>query len=339
MLMALHIARWLRRAVAGDAKCAVRRRVVMSRCTSTTVRVVARICLVGVCVVACVRPADTRGSKCGAEPYTGDLPSYKLRPVIGQVGVHTVREGESFYDIARSYGLGVNELIDLYPELDPWIPPPGLVLTIPSLWIVPASHSTGIVINIPELRLYYHHGESTVSTFPIGIGKRERVTPVGTFKARRKRVCPTWNVPRSLRKKYGARRIPPGPDNPLGKYWIGLGRSAYGIHGTNMPAAIGRMATHGCIRTYPEDMRMLFPHVPKGTRVDIIYEPVKIAVVGDTVYLEAHEDIYHEIADMQAHGLRLLENRGLIDAVDMNAVREALESRSGMPVDVTAGRP
>lgn len=302
------------------------------------VPVAVRFCLVAACVVACVRPADTRGTRCGAVPYEGDLPSYELRAVIGEANVHTVREGESFYDIARDYELGVNELVDMYRDLDPWLPPPGLVLTIPSVWIVPFGYSTGIVINIPELRLYYFHQEARVATFPIGIGMREWVTPVGTFEARRKRVCPTWHVPRSLRKKYGARRIAPGPDNPLGKYWIGLGRSAYGIHGTNLPAAIGRMATHGCIRTYPEHMRMLFPHVPTGTRVVIIYEPVKIAALGSTVYMEVHEDIYHEIDDLQAHGLRLLEDRGLIDAVDMNAVREALESRSGMPVDITRGR-
>ncbi len=306
------------------------------RASVTTIAI--RFLAVAVCIAACIRLAHTRGRKCDVDIYNGELPSFPLHPVVGQPDVHRVVEGESFYDIARDYGLGVNELIDLYRDLDPWLPPPGIVLTIPSMWIVPNGPPEGIVINIPELRLYYFHGESAVTTFPIGIGRRERVTPVGTFKTTRKRVCPTWIVPRSLRAKYGASRIPPGPDNPLGNYWIGLGKSAYGIHGTNMPAAIGRMATHGCIRTYPEHMRMLFPHVPTGTRVDIIYEPVKIAALGDTVYMEVHEDIYHEIDDVQAHGLRLLEDRGLVDAVDMNAVREALESRSGMPVDITAQR-
>ena len=42
--------------------------------------------------------------------------------------------------------------------------------------------------------------------------------------------------------------LPPGPNNPVGKAWIGLDKTGYGIHGTPAPEQIGRTESHGCFR-------------------------------------------------------------------------------------------
>ena len=42
--------------------------------------------------------------------------------------------------------------------------------------------------------------------------------------------------------------IKPGPNNPVGRVWIGLTEEGYGLHGSPNPAAIRRQASHGCVR-------------------------------------------------------------------------------------------
>ena len=46
--------------------------------------------------------------------------------------------------------------------------------------------------------------------------------------------------------------VPPGPDNPLGDRWMGWTAPGYGFHSTTSPRSIGRAASHGCVRLYPE---------------------------------------------------------------------------------------
>ena len=259
--------------------------------------------------------------------------------IIGSPGRHIVKKRETLLDIARQYDLGFNEMADLYPGLDPWLLPEGMALTIPSQWILPEAAAEGILINVAELRMYYFATEGThprVRTFPIGIGDREWPTPLGLFTVQEKRTQPTWYIPPSLRKKYGVAAIPPGPDNPLGDYWIGIGR-AYGIHGSDIPWSVGRLVTHGCIRLYPEDIYTLFKVTRTGTPVKIIYEPVKVGLVSGRVYVEVHRDIYGAIDDFTAYGHRRLDEKGLALRVDMEEFHRALDLRNGMPVDVTRG--
>ena len=62
-------------------------------------------------------------------------------------------------DVARYFDLGYNEIVGAYPDIDPWLPSPGeeifTELSIPTWWVLPKSNSEGIVVNIPEMRLYY----------------------------------------------------------------------------------------------------------------------------------------------------------------------------------------
>jgi L,D-transpeptidase ErfK/SrfK len=258
--------------------------------------------------------------------------------VIGAPQTYTVQTEDTLLDIARNFDLGFSEMTLPYKDLDPWVLPPGLKLTIPTSWVLPEGKWDGIVINIPEMRLYLFLKKiSMVKTFPIGIGVTENITPVGRFYVKEKRVSPTWHIPISLREKYGGRKsIPPGPENPLGSHWMGLSITGYGIHGTNFPWAVGRLVTHGCIRLYPEDILHLYPIVPIGTPVKIIYEPVKIGFKERRIFIEVCEDIYHRIPDPFQFTLKKLEGKGIRNLVDLEKLKEAIDQRSGFPMDITS---
>ena len=129
--------------------------------------------------------------------------------------------------------------------------------------------------------------------------------------------------------------IPPGPDNPLGSHWLGLSINGYGIHGTNIPWAVGRLVTHGCIRLYPEDIIRLYPIVSVGTPVQIIYEPVKIGFQEGQIFVEVHEDIYHRIPDLLRFTLEKLKKKKIQHLVDGEKLEEAINRRSGFPEEVT----
>lgn len=262
----------------------------------------------------------------------------QARTVVGIPDVHQVQEGETLLDIARDFGLGYLELRLLYPELDPWIPPPGTELTLPLQWVLPKKDKSDIVINLPELRLYRFFSANSVSlvqTYPVGIGDKDSQTPVGLFSITQKRKNPFWYIPESLQDKYGLQVMTPGPHNPLGDYWIGLGTSSYGLHGTNNPWSVGRLATNGCIRLYPEHIQPLFEQVDLGQQVRIIYEPVKLGGRLDRVYAEAHPDIYHRLDDYLAFAYGKLLSSGLAQQVDLQKFRQVLQKKNGLPVDIS----
>ena len=262
----------------------------------------------------------------------------KAKTVVGTSQYHTVKRGETLLDIARRYDLGFNEMEDLYPHVDPWLPPEGMELVIPSRWVLPETRAAGIVINVAEMRLYHFTSlkeHPIVSTFPIGVGGREWHTPSGNFKVIEKSTRPTWFIPPALREKYHVKSIPPGAGNPLGDYWIGLGNSGYGIHGTDFPWSVGRLATLGCIRLYPEDIKHLFNMVEIGTPVKIVYEPVKIGLVSGKVYVEVHRDVYGLIDDFAGYGYQCLQKKGLVRSVDFKRFQQALVRHDGLPLEVT----
>jgi len=278
----------------------------------------------------------------GAFTYRLPIPLYGIDiqaiTVIGAPQTYIVQKEDTLLDIARNFDLGFSEIQILYKDLDPWVPPEGLELTIPTFWILPEGKWSGILINIPEMRLYLFFKKiSMVKTFPIGIGVTENFTPVGRFYIKEKRVSPTWHIPVSLREKYeGKKFIPPGPENPLGSHWLGLSISGYGIHGTNFPWAVGRLVTHGCIRLYPEDILHLYPIVPIGTPVEIVYEPIKIGSNKGRIFIEVHEDIYHRISNTLQFTLKKLEQKGIKNLVELEKLKEALDQRSGFPIDITS---
>jgi L,D-transpeptidase ErfK/SrfK len=276
-------------------------------------------------------------------PYDVRLPAPGLTidrnalTVVGRPQEYTLKAGENLLDIARKYGLGYLELGNIYRHWDPFLPPAGQHIIIPTTWIVPSHPKAQIVVNTGEMRLYYFTDNNTkVITYPIGMGVLDFKTPTGKFTIVAKKTNPAWHIPASLQAKYGMAVMPPGPDNPLGEYKLTLsGGGGYGLHGTHMPWGVGRLVSHGCTRMYPEHIKALFPQVKTGTTVEYIYEPVMIGFKNGHIFLSVNQDFYHKIPDMLIYTLNRLENAKVLNEVDLTKVMKIVEEKWGIPTDVT----
>jgi L,D-transpeptidase ErfK/SrfK len=270
--------------------------------------------------------------------------------VIGTARFYLVEDRDTFLDVARYYSLGFNEMVDANPGVDTWVPPVGQALLLPTQWVLPEAEYKGIVVNIPEMRLYYFFPSKDktvmVSTFPVGLGRDEWRTPQGRFKVRGKTVNPTWVLPESIRAEHrrdgkpAPASIPGGsPDNPLGSRRIELTLPMYAIHGTNIPWGVGMQVSHGCIRLYPEDIEALFPHVAINTPGMFIYQPVKLGARDGRVYLEVHKDIYQLKPGLYQEAQRLIDKAGWQNLIDPARVELAVLEHSGVPMDITRDAP
>jgi L,D-transpeptidase ErfK/SrfK len=130
------------------------------------------------------------------------------------------------------------------------------------------------------------------------------------------------------------RVVPPGPDNPLGSHALRLSDRSILIHGTNRPYAVGRKASHGCIRLYPEDIPRLFQKVSQNTKVTIIRQPVKVGTLKGKVYIEIHKDRRLKINYFD-EVVRLLKKKHLDDIVDKEKMLSALKEKRGFPVNIS----
>ena len=214
--------------------------------------------------------------------------------IIGANQYYQVREGESLLEIARLHDFGFIELVTANPGMDPWVPEPGRTVLLPGEHILPDAPRRGIVINLPELRLYYYGaGFATPITYPIGVGRLGRETPLGSTSITTKRQSPTWTPPASVRAERPdlPAIVPPGPDNPLGLFAMNLAWRNYVIHGTNKPYGIGRRVSSGCIRLYPEDIERLFDTVDVGTPVMVVDQEIKLGWSAGELYLEIHPSV------------------------------------------------
>ncbi|MEW6657046.1 MAG: L,D-transpeptidase family protein [Thermodesulfobacteriota bacterium] len=282
-----------------------------------------------------VLPAAAAGPFTIHPPATASGIDPQAVTVVGSLQRHLLKKGDDLLEIARSYGLGYSEIGVMYRHWDPFLPPVGQEMIIPTRWIVPDSRGRQIIVNTGEMRLYYFKTPTQVYTFPIGMGVLDFKTPSGTFRVINKKVNPAWHIPKSLQAKYGMAVMPPGEENPLGEFKLTLSWGDYGIHGTAMPLGVGRLVSHGCTRMYPEHIRKLFPMVPVGASVEYIYEPAKIGFKDGRVFLSVHEDVYFKIRSMLLHVLSLLEQRGLSDQVNMTKVLQTVEEQNGAPVDIS----
>jgi L,D-transpeptidase ErfK/SrfK len=261
-----------------------------------------------------------------------------LMPVIGFMDSHKVEEKQTLLEIARKHGLGYNQIVSYHPEVDPWLPEKGIKIDIPTKWILPPTRHEEVVINIPEMRLYRFFKEyGIVRTYPIGIGREGFDTPEVETLVKERIKSPSWTVPPRSYDRYGRRVMPPGPDNPLGDYWIGLSINHIGIHGTNFPWGVGRRVSQGCIRMYPEHIDQFYKEAKPGTKVEIIYAPVKVGIRNGLVFLEVHPDIYGRLPDMASHAWQLIEDSGVGKAVDPGKVRNCVEEKKGVPTIVSRG--
>jgi len=231
--------------------------------------------------------------------------------VIGAITTVNARAEDTLLDIARRHGLGYHDIVHANPDVNVWVPGAGTEVVLPTRFVLPPGPRRGIVLNLAEYRLYYfpepQAGEPAyVLTYPISIGRMDWETPLGVTHVVSKVTEPSWYPPQSVRDEHAVdgrplpRVVPPGPDNPLGRYAMRLGLPGYLIHGTNRPAGVGMRVTHGCIRMFPEDIEYLFPNVTVNTPVRIINEPIKLGWFGDELVMEAHPVLESAVEDGDA---------------------------------------
>ena len=278
--------------------------------------------------------------------------------VVGETQVIFARYENTFSAIGRQYNLGYEEMRSANPGVDQWLPGEGTPIYLPTQSILPEAPRTGIVVNVPAMRLYYFTTEKSaggaevvkVSSHPIGIGVQGWATPFGEAKVTQKVKDPVWYVPASIRKEHAERGdplpsvVPAGPDNPLGEYAMTLSLPSYLIHGTNKPAGVGMRSSHGCIRLYPEDIEALFSRVARGTAVRLVNQPVLAGWRDGQLYLEVHppleEEVHDLVAEAEAALNRALERAGQAAAavsIDRAAIEKIVTEQRGIPLPVLRG--
>lgn len=266
---------------------------------------------------------------------------------LGKVEDYTATKDDTLVKIARQFNVGFVELRAANPQVDPWLPGGGTKLTIPTWDIIPAGPRDGVLINLPEMRVYvFLKDKEHPLSFPIAIGREGLETPLGTTTIVRKQKDPIWRPTPRMRSedpKLPA-EVGPGPENPMGTHALYLGWAGYAMHGTNKPYAIGRRASSGCIRMYPEDIIKMFEMIPVGTKITTVNEPLKLAWIDNVLYLQAHPDIEQAIqmeetgqvtlAKLTEHDLQLvLKAAGPYkDRLQWAAIRNAIRERTGVPI-------
>jgi len=285
--------------------------------------------------------------------------------VVGSLTTYRIQPGDTLLDVGRWFGLSAREVSEANNHLDWWSPPAGKEILLPTEHILPAAPHRGIILNIPEMRLYYfypvqpiagHHKGRTVRssqlstsaqvvyTFPVGLGRFDWKTPVGEWRIVSKTKNPTWVVPKTIYEEHLERdgeavhRIEGGdPDNPLGLYRLSLSLPEYGLHGTDVPWGVGMNVSHGCIRLYPEDIERLFSKVKVGTPGLFVYQPIKFGWRGDSLYVEVHEDLYARYPGPWNHAVQEMNRLGLQNDVDLQKLEKAVVARSGVATYVMVG--
>jgi L,D-transpeptidase ErfK/SrfK len=239
--------------------------------------------------------------------------------------------------VARREGFGYEGVANSNRSIDPWHPGSGTKIILPGRAIVPYGAGPGLTINLAELRLFHlierDDGRYRVDLYPLGIGREGRSTPEGVFRINVKKQGPHWRVPEWLREQDPGlpRFMAPGPNNPLGDYWLGLSAPGYGIHGTNRPFGVGRRVSSGCIRMYPHDIARLYARVDTGTPVSISYQPIKATGNGDNLLLEVHPDYLGRFDDLFQHALHVISKTGWPGLVNYSQVQEVVRKQGGLP--------
>ncbi len=267
--------------------------------------------------------------------------------LIGESQSYITTRDDTLMDIARRYKLGFTELMAANPGTDPWVPGSGKNLVIPTGHLTPRAKHEGLVLNLSDQRVYYFPVGGAPRSMPVGIGRQGWATPLGRTTVKRKKADPTWYIPKSIRDEDPElpKAIGPGPDNPLGRHAIYLGWPSYLFHGTNKPSGVGRRASHGCIRMYPEDIEQLFGAIAIGTPVTVVDQAAKIGWHGGELLLEVHpsqsqSDRVEAGESFPPEPVRELEYL-LIDKADGEAsrldwriIRQAVRERRGIPISV-----
>jgi L,D-transpeptidase ErfK/SrfK len=261
--------------------------------------------------------------------------------IVGQEFAYTLREGDSLASIGARFGVTVEFLAasnNLSPRSHLKI---GQPFFVDNRHIVATGLRDGIIVNIPQRMLFYFQEGRLTRHFPVGLGRPDRPTPTGPFKIVSKAENPTWHVPRSIQEEMSragqaaTNCVPPGPDNPLGKHWLGLSIPRYGIHGTNNPTSVYQFDLYGCVLAHNDDIAQFFDDVPLDTAGILIYRRLLIARSGDRVFLEVHGDIYKKQPSVQKQLQASIKSFNLESIIDRDLAQEVIRKQEGVARDIT----
>jgi L,D-transpeptidase ErfK/SrfK len=263
--------------------------------------------------------------------------------IIGGETVVSAQKGDCLSSIGSRFGVDW-QLVARENGFDPGkVCRTGQQFSLNNLRIVPKVVQDGIIVNVPDRMLYFfRHGE-LVMAFPVGLGlpQKEWQTPLGPFLIVRKTTNPTWIVPESIQREMERKGqpiktvVPPGEDNPLGRYALHTSLQNVLIHETIWPTTVYQWRSHGCIRVSPESMEGFFGQVEKGTTGEIIYQPVSVAVQEGRIFLQVDKDIYRRVPSIDIEVQTKIKQRGLTESVDWAKVQEMIKQKTGIAEDVT----
>ncbi len=136
-----------------------------------------------------------------------------------------------------------------------------------------AAPTTLVKIDVKAEMLTVYESGKLIAAYPVTVGSAETESPIGEWKVRGVAKNPTFRYDKAMLFK-GERStdfhlLPPGPNNPVGVVWIALDKKGLGLHGTSDPDAIGRSASHGCVRLANWDVVRLAAKVKSGVPVSI----------------------------------------------------------------------
>lgn len=269
--------------------------------------------------------------------------------LTGTAGEYRVAKGETLRIVAAKLGVNRRHLASDNGLSTTSKLKEGQLLRYNNRRIIPEHRvKDGIIVNIPDRMLYYFQKGKLVFSTAVALGTPNKTelfdwqTPTGKFRITAKAKDPTWTVPPSIQEemrldgKEVITSIPPGTDNPLGKYAIKTTLPGILIHSTTKPWSIYTYASHGCIRVYPERMEELFKLIRVNTAGEIIYRPVKLATTETgRIFLEVHGDIYSKTSGIEREARNLIRTLGLSDKVDWDKTKRVISQKTGIAEEIT----
>ncbi|NOT16976.1 MAG: L,D-transpeptidase family protein [Sulfuriferula sp.] len=261
--------------------------------------------------------------------------------MMGGVSSYTVQAGDTLNKISARFGVPKAVLLaenDLKPNAKLH---KNSQLIVNNTHVVPVWMNDGITINLPQRMLYFFQDKHLVSSYPVGLGKPDWPTPTGKFKVANMQMDKDWLVPLSIQEEMRREghtvitRLPSGPKNPLGRHWLGLSAAGYGIHGTSSPTSIYHFQSHGCIRSNPEDIAVLYQLVSVGTPVNLVYHTTMLAKTADgKLWLEVQPDVYQHGIDALGEVRAMAEKQHLVGKLDWQKVYDVVQQAQGIARDV-----
>ena len=277
-----------------------------------------------------------------ADTFAADRATQGLsNALVGREFVHTVQKGQSLALLGARFGVAANVLAannGLRPNA---LLKEGQTLRIDNRHIVPNSLADGILINLPQRMLFHMRQGHVIQSYAVGLGRPDWPTPAGKFTVITKEENPTWDVPKSIQEemrregKIVQQRVPPCPENPLGKHWMGLSIRGYGIHGTIAPTSIYQFRTHGCIRLHADDIAALFAEISTGTPGLLFYQRLMVARVEDRIFLEVHRDVYRKEPNPLEDLLAIVKTNNLEPVLDWEAAKAIIAKQEGVAREAT----